>query len=81
MISEYLFTFHRGEPEPAFVQSMSFDTDSEAIREAGELLRAQAEMVRHPVTSICVARGSGDDAEWLGAWEASDDGVRWEPEE
>ena len=80
-LAEYTFSFHRGSPEAAFTQALTFESDAEAIREAGELLRTQADMVREPVTSICVARGVGDAAEWLGAWDASGDGVRWEPDE
>lgn len=77
-VTEYTFAFFRGESEPIFTQSLSFADDAEAIREAGELLRTQQDAtIRSPATSICVARGIGDDAEWLGAWGVGDGAVRW----
>jgi hypothetical protein len=76
-VAEYTFAFFRDEPEPLFTQSLSFADDAEAIREGGELLRSQQELVRKPARSICVARGSGDEAEWLGAWDFDDGATRW----
>lgn len=76
-VSEYTFAFFRDEPEPLFAQTLSFEDDAEAIREGGDLLRSQQELVRTPARSICIARGSGDAAEWLGAWDFDDDGARW----
>lgn len=77
-VAEYTFAFFRDDPEPVFTQSLSFADDAEAIREAGELLRTQQDAtIRQPATSICVARGVGDDAEWLGAWDCEDCAVRW----
>lgn len=80
-VAEYTFTFHRDGPEPTFSQSLSFESDADAIREGGELLAAQAEFVRQPTRSICVARGSGDEVEWLGAWDWTDGVAAWVPED
>lgn len=80
MVAEYTLIFYRDGPEPVHTQSLSFANDVEAIREAGAILAQQAQGQRQPATSICVGRGSGDEPEWLGAWDV--DGVpRWRPEE
>lgn len=79
-IAEYTFALFRDEPAPLFTQSLSFADDAEAIREGGELLRSQLELVRTPARSVCIARGIGDDAEWLGAWDLDADGARWTAE-
>ena len=80
-VTEYTFAFFRGEPEPLFMQSLSFADDAEAIREAGEILRAQQDAtLPSPATSIGVARGGGDEAEWLGAWDCVDGELTWTPD-
>jgi hypothetical protein len=73
-VSEYTFAFFRDRPESVFSRSLSFANDLEAIRVAGEMLGAAA------FGSVSIGRGSGDEPEWLGAWDW-DGAARWWPEE
>lgn len=53
---------------------LHFDNDADA-------LLAGADMLSEHHCSVAVARGTGDEAEWLGAWDWHAGGRRWTPDE
>jgi hypothetical protein len=73
-VSECTFAFFRNRAEPVLSRSLSFANDLEAIQVAGEMLGAAG------FGLVCIGRGSGDEPEWLGAWDWNG-AARWWPEE
>jgi hypothetical protein len=53
---------------------LNFDNDADA-------LLAAADMLSEHHRSVAVARGTSDEAEWLGAWDWDAGGRRWTPDE
>lgn len=79
-MTPYTFARAAASPIPERVEVGDYPTDAAAIADARTVLILWGVTVDDRPLSVAVARGEGEGAVWLGAWDLQDQAPEWSPD-